>query len=104
MLKQREKASKELYMLDSNEKNEYGFNMAVKHQQMLELVPFFLRSDFQNEEYIKALCRVPHYLRVSPAWFMGNIGKPLPMHLGYSLIKLVEAQNPHLLSGGCRAR
>ncbi|MGB3655842.1 MAG: RNaseH domain-containing protein, partial [Rivularia sp. (in: cyanobacteria)] len=84
--KQREKASKQLYMLDSNEKNEYGFNMAVKHQKMLELVPFFVRSDFKNEEYLKALCRVPHYLRVSPSWFMGNISKPLPMHLGNSLI------------------
>lgn len=84
--KQREKGSKELYMLDSNKKNEYGFNMAVKHQQMLELVPFFVHHDFQNEEYIKALCRVPHYLRISPSWFMGNISKPLLMHLGNSLI------------------
>ena len=54
---------------------------------MVEMVPFFVRPDFQTEEALKALCRVPHYLRCSPAWSMGNIILPYPMHLGQELIE-----------------
>ena len=36
---------------------------------------------------LKKLCRVPHYLRSSPAWSMGNILAPYPMHLGEQLIE-----------------
>lgn len=79
--------ARELYMLDSQD-DEYGVNIAFKHQQMLEMLPFFIRSDFQKtEESLKSLCRVPHYLRISPAWSMGNIHSPYPMHLGKQLIK-----------------
>ncbi|MEH1942371.1 MAG: RNaseH domain-containing protein [Nostoc sp.] len=79
--------ARELYMLDS-QNDEYGVNIAFKHQQMLEILPFFIRSDFQKtEESIKSLCRVPHYLRISPGWSMGNIHSPYPMHLGKQLIK-----------------
>ncbi|MEH1894955.1 MAG: DUF3962 domain-containing protein [Nostoc sp.] len=79
--------ARELYMLDSQD-DEYGVNIAFKHQQMLEMLPFFIRSDFQKtEESIKSLCRVPHYLRISPGWSMGNIHSPYPMHLGKQLIK-----------------
>ncbi|MBG1242160.1 RNAseH domain-containing protein [Nostoc sp. NZL] len=79
--------ARELYMLDS-QNDEYGVNIAFKHQQMLEMLPFFIRSDFQKtEESLKSLCRVPHYLRISPAWSMGNIHPPYPMHLGKQLIK-----------------
>ncbi|WP_272819440.1 RNaseH domain-containing protein [Scytonema hofmannii] len=79
------KTSRELYMLDSQD-DEYGANIAFKHQQMMEIVPFFVRPDFQAEEYLKVLCRVPHYMRISPAWSMGNILYPYPMHLGKQLI------------------
>lgn len=74
-------------MLDS-QNDEYGVNIAFKHQQILEILPFFVHPDFQKtEESLKSLCRVPHYLRFSPAWFMGNIHSPYPMHLGKQLIK-----------------
>ncbi|WP_292762848.1 RNaseH domain-containing protein [Nostoc sp. NOS(2021)] len=79
--------ARELYMLDSQD-DEYGVNIAFKHQQMLEILPFFVHPDFQKtEESLKSLCRVPHYLRFSPAWSMGNIHSPYPMHLGKQLIK-----------------
>ncbi len=64
----------------------YAANIAYKHQQMVEMLPFFVRSDFQTEENLKALCRVPHYLRLSPAYTKGNIIQPYPMHLGMKLI------------------
>ena len=60
----------------------YAANIAYKHQQMIEMLPFFIRADLKTEENIKALCRVPHYLRTSPAYTRGNIRQPYPMHLG----------------------
>ncbi|WP_414575802.1 RNaseH domain-containing protein [Anabaena sp. CCY 9402-a] len=79
--------TRDLYMLDSQD-NEYGANIAFKHQQMLEVVPFFVRTDFQKTaESLNSLCRVPHYLRFSPAWSMGNILSPYPLHLGKQLIE-----------------
>ena len=65
----------------------YAANIAYKHQQMIEMLPFFIRPDFRTEENIKALCRVPHYLRTSPAHTKGNIKQSYPMHLGISLIE-----------------
>ncbi|MEH2354186.1 RNaseH domain-containing protein [Nostoc sp.] len=76
----------ELYKLGFQE-DKYGANIPFKHQQMVEMVPFFVRPDFQTEEALKALCRVPHYLRCSPAWSMGNIILPYPMHLGQEIIE-----------------
>ncbi|WP_099068478.1 RNaseH domain-containing protein [Nostoc linckia] len=76
----------ELYKLGYQD-DEYGANIPFKHQQMVEIVPFFVRSDFQKQEALKALCRVPHYLRSTPAWSMGNIVLPYPMHLGKELIE-----------------
>ncbi len=68
-------------------KIEDGGGVAFKHQQMVEMVPFFVHPDFDTEEGLKVLCRVPHYLRSSPSWAMGNIALPLPMHLGEKLIE-----------------
>jgi hypothetical protein len=65
----------------------YAANIAYKHQQMIEMLPFFIRNDLQTEESIKALCRVPHYLRTSPAFTTGNISHPYPMHIGNKLIE-----------------
>jgi hypothetical protein len=62
-------------------------NIAYKHQQMVEMLPFFVRPDFQTEDNLKALCRVPHLLRTSPAFTRGNIIHPYPMHLGIESIK-----------------
>lgn len=68
-------------------KLEDGGGIAFKHQQMIELVPFFVRKDFSNKDGLTALCRVPHYLRFSPAWSMGNVILPYPTHLGNQLIE-----------------
>lgn len=68
-------------------KLEDGGGVAFKHQQMVELVPFFVRTDFNNEQGLRHLCRVPHYLRYSPAWSTGNTILPYPMHLGNQLIE-----------------
>lgn len=70
-----------------HEGNIYAANIAYKHQQMLEILPFFVRSDLKTKENIKALCRVPHYLRTSPAFTKGNISHPYPMHIGNKLIE-----------------
>ncbi|BAT56546.1 unknown protein [Nostoc sp. NIES-3756] len=76
----------ELYKLGFHE-DKYGANIPFKHQQIVEIVPFFVHPDFQTKEALKALCRVPHFLRCSPAWSMGNIVSPYPMHLGNELIE-----------------
>jgi RNaseH domain of pPIWI_RE/pPIWI_RE module N-terminal domain len=69
-------------------KNDPGAaNIAYKHQQMVEMLPFFVRPDFQTEDNLKALCRVPHLLRTSPAFTRGNISRPYPMHLGIESIE-----------------
>ncbi|BAY24423.1 hypothetical protein NIES2100_42180 [Calothrix sp. NIES-2100] len=83
---QDEKPIPELYKLGYQE-DKFGANFPFKHQQLVEIVPFFVRPDFQPEEALKALCRVPHYLRCSPAWSMGNIVLPYPMHLGQEVIE-----------------
>jgi|GEM_PF-954423 len=83
---QDEKPIPELYKLGYQE-DQFGANFPFKHQQLVEIVPFFIRPDFQTEEALKALCRVPHYLRCSPAWSIGNIVSPYPMHLGQEVIE-----------------
>ena len=65
-------------------KLEEGGGVAFKHQQMIEMVPFYVHPNFQDE--VSVLCRVPHYLRSSPGWSMGNTILPYPMHLGDQLI------------------
>ncbi|GAB4038928.1 RNaseH domain-containing protein [Spirosoma jeollabukense] len=63
-----------------------GANLAIKHPQVVELVPFFIRQDFQSDELFLALCRVVHYLRSSPNWAMGNTVLPFPLHLAQCLL------------------
>lgn len=78
--------ARELYKSD-HDGDVYAANISYKHQQMLEMLPFFVRRDFQTEDNLKALCRVPHFLRISPAFTRGNISHPYPMHLGITLIE-----------------
>jgi hypothetical protein len=59
---------------------------AYKHAQLVELLPFFVRQDFNNEEDRKILCRCVHFLRNSPAFTKGNILLPYPMHLAKVLL------------------
>ena len=64
----------------------YALRIPYKHPAMVEMVPFFVRPDFDHEAGLTALCRIPHYLRFSPAWAMGNLDSPYPLHLGDTLI------------------
>ena len=66
-----------------------GGGIAFKHQQMIEMLPFFVHPSFRSRAGLEILCRVPHYLRSSPAWGVGNLLLPYPMHLG---LKLIEDQ------------
>jgi hypothetical protein len=61
-------------------------NIAVKHAQLIEMVPFFVRPDYQSDEGQQKLCRCVHFLRSSPGFTMGEIARPYPMHLGETLI------------------
>lgn len=65
----------------------YAVDIPFKHQQMIEMLPLFIHQDFQTDENIKALCRVAHYLRTSPAYTKGNVSHPYPMHLGTKLME-----------------
>ena len=67
--------------------DDVGAGVAYKYPQVVEFVPFFVRHDYQDLESLKKLCRIPHYLRLSPAWPQGNIVLPYPMHLAHELIK-----------------
>jgi hypothetical protein len=64
-----------------------GGGIAYRHPPMIEMVPFFVHPDLASEDGKAVLCRIPHYLRFSPAWAMGNLDSPYPLHLGDVLIK-----------------
>ncbi len=64
-----------------------GGGVAYRHPPMVEMAPFFVHPDFASDEGKAVLCRVPHYLRFSPAWAMGNLDSPYPLHLGDVLIQ-----------------
>lgn len=61
--------------------------IAFKHPQLIELVPFFVHAQFQDEAEQRKLCRCVQFLRVSPAFSMSHIALPYPMHLGEKLIE-----------------
>jgi hypothetical protein len=63
-----------------------GAGVSFRHQQVVEFVPFFVHPDLQEETKLLALCRIPHYLRTSPAWDTANTLYPFPMHLAKALI------------------
>jgi hypothetical protein len=65
---------------------EYGANTAFRHQQIVEMVPFFVRPDLQTQVCLLALCRIPHFLRSSPSWSTGNTLRPFPVHLVKCLV------------------
>lgn len=60
--------------------------IAPKHPQIVEMVPFFVHPDYQHDEGQRQLCRCVHFLRSSPAFVMGAINKPYAMHLGEALV------------------
>lgn len=66
---------------------EGGAGISYGMPQAVEYVPFFVRSDYNTLDGKKRLCRVLHYLRVSPAWEMGNIIYPYPVHLAMDMVK-----------------
>lgn len=80
---------------DKNEMYSYdeGGNVAYKHQQAVEIVPFFL----QPGDNPLAYSRIAHFLRSSPAWKGGNTVLPYPLHLAQTLIKdLMDVFSPKL--------
>jgi len=60
-----------------------GADTAHKHQQAVEMALLF----HQPEDDIAAWLRLPHLLRVSPAWSGGNVVLPYPIHLAKDLVK-----------------
>ena len=58
-------------------KTDEGGGIAFKHQTIVEFVPFFLQTGDDPLTW----CRIPHFLRIAPAWDGGNIVLPYPMHL-----------------------
>ena len=83
--KQKEKPVMEAFRSDvrTNPKHD----IAMKHAQIIEMVPFFVHQRYQNDEGKRQLCRCVHFLRHSPAFTMGEIALPYPMHLGEKLIR-----------------
>lgn len=62
-------------------------DIAVKHAQLIEMVPFFVHPRYQSNEGQRQLCRCVHFLRNSPGFTSGDIVLPYPMHLGEKLIR-----------------
>jgi len=67
-----------------------GGDVAFRHQQAVEIVPFFL----QPEDEPAAWARVVHALRFSTAWGQGNLSKPYPLHLAHTLLEDMKAAVP----------
>lgn len=65
----------------------FGSGVAYKHPQAVEMVPFFVRQDYDSEIGQTALCRIAHFLRLNPAWSHGNTVYPYPMHLAQQLLE-----------------
>ena len=78
---QRHPSTRHATMLDG-----VGAGVAYKYPQIVEFVPFLVREDYQSLDCLKQLCRIPHFLRISPAWPQGNIVSPYPMHLARQLV------------------
>lgn len=64
-----------------------GAGISYRMSQVVEFVPFFVRSDYDTLNGKKQVCRVLHYLRLSPAWEMGNIIYPYPAHLAAQMVR-----------------
>jgi hypothetical protein len=62
-------------------------DIAYKHAQLIEMVPFFVHPSFDDDQGRRLLCRCVHFLRISPAFTMGDIAQPYPMHLGETLVE-----------------
>jgi hypothetical protein len=70
-----------------------GGDVAYKHQQAIEFVPFFLQDGDDPLVY----CRIGHFLRSSSAWEGGNIVLPYPSHLGKTLVSdQMDVMSPKL--------
>lgn len=82
--KQKGKRTMEAFKADPKDEND---NLAYKHPQMVELVPFFVHPRFQHDEGQRQLCRCIHFLRISPGFTAGEIILPYPMHLGEIIVE-----------------
>ncbi len=61
-----------------------GGDVAYKHQQAVEMVPFFTQPA-DEDPYV--YCRIAHLLRSTSAWEGGNIVLAFPLHLARTLVK-----------------
>jgi hypothetical protein len=63
-------------------------NEAYRQEQAIEIVPFFLQGEAEQQSK-EALyySRIVHLLRSSPAWQVGNTVLPFPLHLAKALIE-----------------
>lgn len=60
-----------------------GGDIAFRHQQAVEMVPFFL----QPSDNPVIWTRIAHALRYSSAWGQGNLTLPYPLHLARTLME-----------------
>ena len=64
-----------------------GAGVSVRHPQVVEMVPTFVKNGYKDVDQLLGLCRISHYLRTAPHWFAGNVLHPLPMHLAKDLVE-----------------
>lgn len=70
-----------------------GAELAYKHQRAIEIALLF----HQPEDDIVSWLRIPHLLRITPAWNGGNVLLPYPNHLGKTLVKdMVDVMRPKI--------
>ena len=63
-------------------------NEAHRQEQAVEIVPFFLQGEpEQQSKEALYYSRIVHLLRSSPAWQVGNTVLPFPLHLAKALIE-----------------
>jgi hypothetical protein len=62
------------------------YDVAIKHSQIIEMLPFFVHPRLRDDVGMRGLCRAIHFLRISPSFTMGDIVTPYPMHLGEQMI------------------
>ncbi len=83
---QKKQKSPQVVELFKGDNRDSWKELAYKHPQIIELVPFFVRDDYFHDEGMRQLCRCIHLLRNSPGFVLGAINQPYPMHLGEALI------------------
>lgn len=70
-----------------------GADIAHKHQQAVEVALLFHQSD----DDLGIWLRLPHLMRLSPAWGGGNVVLPYQIHLAKTLVKdMLDVMKPEM--------